>query len=76
MKVCPKCGRWYDDADAKCPRDGMELELIQDVTNTEMTPEQIRTKRRKDWTFILIGMPLFLLFLYGIFYIMGKLMGA
>lgn len=72
MKVCKKCGTLYNENEGPCPKCYTEDLLISGEAakheiDTDMTPEEAEKARKKSWVQILIGMPLFIGFIYIIF---------
>ena len=72
MKVCKKCGTLYNEKEGPCPKCYTEDLLISGEAakheiDTDMTPEEAEKARKKSWIQILIGMPLFIGFIYIIF---------
>ena len=72
MKVCKKCGTLYNEKVGPCPKCYTEDLLISGEAakheiDTDMTPEEAKKARKKSWIQILIGMPLFIGFIYIIF---------
>ena len=67
MKVCPKCGKPYGGEALHCKKCGVELETLPEITAADMPPEELKRRRKKDWITMLIGIPLFLLLVYGIY---------
>ena len=59
MKICPKCAMTYGDTATLCRRCKLELQQAPEAYTADDDPK----KRRKDWLWILIGMPLFILFI-------------
>ena len=45
----------------------MELETLPEITAADMPPEELKRRRKKDWITMLIGIPLFLLLVYGVY---------
>lgn len=68
MKVCPKCGLSFDNRAQSCRKCKIEL-LDAPEPYAEQADAQ---KRRKDWIWILIGTPLFILFLRFVYNIINK----
>lgn len=78
MKVCKNCGTLYNENEGPCPkcytdeliRNG---EAAQHEINTDMTPEEAQKARKRSWIQIMIGVPLFIGFIYVIYLLMGIL---
>lgn len=75
MKVCPKCGMPFDDEVINCKRCGIEL-LEMPEEAAPMSPQELRERRKKDWIWLGLGVPAFMLLIWGIYTIMGKLLQA
>ena len=70
MKVCTKCGKPYNDQVLNCKKCDVPLETMPEMTVAEMSPEELKKRRKKDWITLLIGTPLFLLLVYFIYRIL------
>lgn len=64
MKICSKCGMTFEDKVHTCPRCNEELEVLPEIAVSDVSPEELKRMRRKDWAYILVGTPLFLLLIY------------
>lgn len=72
-KFCKKCGTLYNESDGECPRCAdrrLTDEGMRDtVYDTRMSEEDIEKKRKKDWKYLIIGVPAFIAFIYVIFFL-------
>lgn len=74
MKFCKKCGTLYDDKNMECPK--CAAEALEPAPPAEMTEAELTAARKRDWIWILIGVPAFMGFIYLIYYILRMLKGA
>lgn len=72
-KFCKKCGTLYSESDGECPRctdKRLTAEGMRDtVYDTRMSEEDIGKKRKKDWKYLIIGVPAFIAFIYLVFFL-------
>ena len=61
MKLCKNCNTLYSSSLSVCPKCGVDSEAIEDATR-EAKPGEVR----RQWTLILLGVPLLIILLYGI----------
>lgn len=72
-KFCKRCGTLYNEADGECPR-CTDKKLTDEgmrgaVYDTRMSKEEIEKKRKKDWKYLIIGVPALIAFTYAIFFL-------
>ena len=72
-KFCKRCGTLYNESDGECPRCAdkrLTGEGMRDtVYDTRMSEEDIGKKRKKDWKYLIIGVPAFIAFIYAVFFL-------
>lgn len=72
-KFCKRCGTLYNESDGECPRCAdrrLTDEGMRDtVYDTRMSEEDIGKKRKKDWKYLIIGVPAFIAFIYAVFFL-------
>ncbi len=76
MKICKKCGTLYGKGTGVCPKCAANEAMVEHEGDAplEMSEEELKKARIKSWIWILVGVPAFIGFIYGIFYLM-KLLG-
>lgn len=62
MKLCKNCNTLYSSSLSVCPKCGVDSEAIEDAALREAKPGEVR----RQWTLILLGVPLLIILLYGI----------
>ncbi len=65
MKICPKCKTVYSSYAAACPRCG-----IQQPERPDDVAPAPKERVRRDWIWILVGVPAFIGLIYLILWIM------
>lgn len=72
-KFCKKCGTLYSDRDGDCPRcaerELTEQGMRETVYDAGMSEEEIERARKRDWKYLVIGVPAFIAFLYLIYFL-------
>ena len=71
MKVCPLCKTEFTDDATSCP--ACKALLIERKKESEASPE-IKQQRAKDWRFLMIAIPGFVLFIFLLYWLIGKLL--
>ena len=62
MKYCSNCNTLYASSLSACPKCGIDQEAAEEATYREAKPGETK----KQWMFIVIGVPLLIILLYGI----------
>ncbi|MBQ3108708.1 MAG: hypothetical protein IJP37_01450 [Clostridia bacterium] len=78
MKYCPRCGVLFSDAANECRRCKIPLEMVPDgvvMKEGDITPEELKEKKKKDWIAICIGVPVLFGIIFGIYFLMKILQG-
>lgn len=78
MKYCKRCGVLYSDAAKDCPRCKIPLETVPDgvvMKPEDISPEELKERKKKDWIAICIGVPVLFGIIFGIYYLMKVLQG-
>ncbi len=64
MKICPNCSMRSPESAGDCPNCGALLEPeMGGITKTE----EYRSRRKRDWIWLFLGVPGLMLFLYLIY---------
>lgn len=74
MKFCKKCGTLYDEKQMECPK--CAVAELEPEPPAEMSDEELKAARKRDWIRILIGVPAFMGLIYLIYYLLRILKGA
>ncbi len=64
MKICPNCSMRSPESAGDCPNCGARLEP--EMSGAVKTKEYLR-RRKRDWLWLMIGVPGLMLFLYLIY---------
>lgn len=78
MKYCKRCGVLFSDAANECRRCKIPLEMVPDgvmMKEGDITPEELKGKKKKDWIVLCIGVPVLFGIIFGIYYLMKILQG-
>ena len=68
MKICKECGTVYESGSV-CPKCSTKDFGGNNIYNEQGVTQDYEEKRKKDWIKLIIGIPLFIAFIYLVCYL-------
>lgn len=69
MKRCPCCGVTFTDEPETCPKCNCYLDATSPDEEVMRTAEY-KAKRKRDWIWIIVGVPAMLALIYGAYWLL------